>query len=221
MDSTGPRINASLNDRNFRSGGVVNENFKLIADMFDESGINTTGTIGHRIEATLDGNESNKYDLTSYYNSDTSYKSGSLAYDFTGIANGTHTLKLRAWDTYNNSSQVTISFDVVTSGVVQVMNVYNFPNPFRDGTAFTYQHNYPGLVTTKIKIYTVARAADKKKLTSRRQMISLSIYHGTEKMLTAKRGQRYLHIQDCGYNRCRDGYHKCRETCSIEMISEA
>ena len=156
VDSTGPRINAYLNNRNFRSGDVVNENFKLIADMFDESGINTTGTIGHRIEATLDGNESNKYDLTTYYNSDTSYKSGSLTYDFTGIGNGTHSLRLRAWDTYNNSSQVTINFDVVTSGVVQVINVYNFPNPFRDGTAFTYQHNYPGLVTTKIKIYTVA-----------------------------------------------------------------
>ncbi len=156
VDTTGPRINAYLNNRNFRSGDVVNENFKLIADMFDESGINTTGTIGHKIEATLDGNESNKYDLTTYYNSDTSYKSGSLSYDFTGIGDGNHTLNIRAWDTYNNSSQVTIKFEVVSSGVVQVVNVYNFPNPFRDGTAFTYQHNYPGLVSTKIKIYTVA-----------------------------------------------------------------
>ncbi len=156
IDTTGPRINAYLNNRNFRSGDVVNENFTLIADLFDESGINTTGTIGHKLEGTLDGDESHKYDLTTYYNSDTSYKSGSLSYDFSGIGTGQHSLKVKAWDTYNNSSQATIQFNVVSSGGLQVMNVYNFPNPFRDATAFTFQHNYPGLVSVKIKIYTVA-----------------------------------------------------------------
>jgi hypothetical protein len=155
-DTTGPLINAYLNDRKFRTGDVVNENFKLIADLFDESGINTTGTIGHKIEGTLDNDESHKIDLTNYYNSDTSYKSGSLSYDFTGIADGKHSLKVRAWDTYNNSSQVTIDFDVIPSGGLSVINVYNYPNPFKDGTAFTFQHNYPGLISTKIKIYTVA-----------------------------------------------------------------
>jgi len=156
IDTTGPRISSFLNTRNFRTGDVVNENFKLIADLSDESGINTTGTIGHKIEAVFDNDENHKFDLTNFYNSDTSYKSGSLSYDFSGIADGKHTLKLKAWDTYNNSSEQTIEFDVVPSGAVQVMNVYNFPNPFKNGTAFTFQHNYPGLITAKIKIYTVA-----------------------------------------------------------------
>jgi hypothetical protein len=156
LDTTGPNINAFLDTRNFRSGDVVNENFKLIADMFDESGINTTGTIGHKIEAVIDNDESHKYDLTNFYNSDTSYKSGSLSYDFSGIALGRHSMRIRAWDTYNNSSQVTIDFNVVSSGALQVMNVYNFPNPFKDGTAFTFQHNYPGLISARIKVYTVA-----------------------------------------------------------------
>ena len=156
LDSIGPRISMYMNTRNFRSGDVVNENTKLIADLFDESGINTTGTLGHKLEGTLDGNENNKYDLTNYYNSDTTYKSGTIEYDFTGLAAGRHTLKLKAWDTYNNSSEALIEFEVSVTGSLMVTNVYNIPNPFRDRTAFTFQHNYPGDIDVKIKVYTVA-----------------------------------------------------------------
>lgn len=156
IDSTGPRISMFLNTRNFRTGDVVNDNFKFIADLFDESGINTTGTLGHKLEGILDGNENNKYDLTNYYNSDTTYTSGTLEYDFSGISYGRHTLKLRAWDTYNNSSESSIDFDVASSGTLQVTNIYNYPNPFQSNTAFTFQHNYPADVNVKIKVYTVA-----------------------------------------------------------------
>jgi hypothetical protein len=155
-DTVGPRISLYLNTRNFRSGDMVNPDFKLVADLFDESGINTTGTIGHRIEAILDNDETNKFDVTNFYNSDTSYKYGSLEYDFNGISEGKHTLSLKAWDTYNNSSEVSIDFVVSSSGILQVMNVYNFPNPFKNSTWFTFQHNYPDPINVKIKIYTVA-----------------------------------------------------------------
>jgi hypothetical protein len=156
IDSVGPRISLFLNNRNFRTGDIVSENFKLIADLFDESGINTTGTIGHKIEAIFDGNENNKYDLTTFYNSDSSYTSGSLEYDFSSIAAGRHNMRLRAWDTYNNSSEALIDFEVSSNGTLQVMNIYNYPNPFRDNTAFTFQHNYPSDINVKIKVYTVA-----------------------------------------------------------------
>ncbi|HJY65077.1 MAG TPA: type IX secretion system sortase PorU, partial [Ignavibacteria bacterium] len=156
VDTTGPLISLFLNNRNFRSGDIVNSNFKLIADLFDESGINTTGTIGHKIEAILDGNENIKYDLTTYYNGDSTYKSGSLEYDFTGIAEGRHKLRLKAWDTYNNSSEEEIEFVVSDGSVLSVANVYNYPNPFKDNTTFTFQHNFPNPIDVKIKIYTVA-----------------------------------------------------------------
>jgi len=156
LDSVGPRISMFMNNRNFRTGDVVNENSKFIADLFDESGINTTGTLGHKLEAVLDGNENNKYDLTNFYNSDTTYKSGSIEYDFANLSVGRHSLKLKAWDTYNNSSEATIDFEVSSSGTLQVTNIYNYPNPFRDNTAFTFQHNYPADVNVKIKVYTVA-----------------------------------------------------------------
>lgn len=156
LDTTGPQIKIFLNDRNFRTGDVVNSNFELISDLFDESGINTTGTIGHKLEATLDNNENSKYDLTTFYNSDTTYKQGTIDYNFTGVADGKHTLKLRAWDTYNNSSETSIDFIVSNSVALSVTNVVNFPNPFKDKTTFTFQHNYPDVIKVKIKIYTVA-----------------------------------------------------------------
>jgi hypothetical protein len=156
IDTTGPDISMFLNNRNFRSGDVVNSDFKLIADLFDESGINTTGTIGHKLEAIIDDNENNKYDVTAFYNSDSSYRSGTLEYDFTNIPEGRHTLKLRVWDTYNNSSTATIDFEVSDYQNLQVMNVFNYPNPFKDKTTFTFMHNYPNTVNVKIKIYTVS-----------------------------------------------------------------
>jgi hypothetical protein len=156
VDTTGPDVKLFIDSRNFRSGDVVNPSFKLIGDLFDESGLNTSGTIGHKIEAVLDNIETNKYDLTAFYNSDTTYKSGTLEYDFSNIALGKHSLKLKAWDTYNNSSETEIEFNVSSSDALQVTNVYNYPNPFRDNTAFTFQHNYPNPVNVKIKIYTVA-----------------------------------------------------------------
>lgn len=156
VDSVGPRISMFINNRNFRSGDMVPENFKFIADLFDESGINTTGTIGHKLEAVLDGNENNKYDLTNFYNSDTSYKSGTIEYDFASLPLGRHTLRLKVWDTYNNSAESEIDFNVTSSGVIQVTDVYNFPNPFKDNTSFTFHHNYPTDINIKIKIYTVA-----------------------------------------------------------------
>ncbi len=156
IDSAGPQITLFMNSRNFRTGDVVNTNAKLIADLFDESGINTTGTIGHKIEAVIDNNESQKYDLTNFYNSDTSYKYGSLEYDLNNLSEGRHNLRLRAWDTYNNSSENQVDFVVSSSSVMQVMNVFNYPNPFSDKTSFTFQHNYPDAIDVKIKVYTVA-----------------------------------------------------------------
>jgi hypothetical protein len=156
VDTTGPLISLFINSRNFKNGDVVNENFKLLGDLYDESGINTTGTIGHKLEAVMDNNYNNKYDLTNFYNSDTTYKSGHFAYDFSGVPDGHHTIKVKAWDTYNNSSEASIDFIVSSYTSLHIMNIYNYPNPFRDRTSFTFQHNYPGNINVTIKIYTVS-----------------------------------------------------------------
>ncbi|RPI15041.1 MAG: type IX secretion system sortase PorU [Ignavibacteriae bacterium] len=156
VDTTGPEIKLYINNRDFREGDVTTENFKLIADLFDESGINTTGTIGHKIDGVLDNKENLKYDFTPFYNSDSTYKSGSFEYSFSSVSEGEHIIKVKAWDTYNNSSEKTLHFIVASHSILKLMNVYNYPNPFADRTAFTFQHNYSSAVNVNIKIYTVA-----------------------------------------------------------------
>jgi hypothetical protein len=155
-DTTGPVINVFLGDRNFRSGDVVNQNTKIIADLFDLNGINTTGQIGHKLEAIINDDENNKIDLTTYYNSDTSYQHGTLEYNLQNLSDGKYKLKIRAWDTYNNLSESTVYFTVKSNTDLFVDKVYNYPNPFKDFTSFTFKHNLDSPVSIKIKIYTIS-----------------------------------------------------------------
>ncbi|MCX6164596.1 MAG: C25 family cysteine peptidase, partial [Ignavibacteriae bacterium] len=156
VDSTGPIINAFIDNRNFRSGDVVNQNTKIIADFFDVNGINLTGQIGHKLEAVINDDENSKIDLTPYYNSDTSYQHGSLEYPMQNLADGKFKLKIRAWDTYNNLSESVLYYTVKSNSDLFVDKVYNYPNPFKDFTSFTFQHNLDSRVSVKIKIYTVS-----------------------------------------------------------------
>jgi len=154
-DSIGPKISLYVDTRNFRSGDIVNQNTKIIADFYDKYGINLTGQIGHKLEAVINDNENNKIDLTSYYNSDTSYQYGSLEYPLQNLADGIYKLKVRAWNTYNILSESVVYFTVKSSSQLFVDKVYNYPNPFRDMTSFTFQHNLDAPVSVKIRIFTV------------------------------------------------------------------
>ncbi|TAK56134.1 MAG: type IX secretion system sortase PorU, partial [Bacteroidetes bacterium] len=156
-DTEGPAIRLYLDHRTFRSGDVATASPLLIADLEDEHGINTSGAgVGHRIEAWLD-NSSQSNDLTPYYKSNlNTYQQGTVEYTFTGLTPGNHKLRMRAWDTYNNSSQSEIVFDVVSAVGLQLTSVFNYPNPFASSTIFSIEHNQIGSVDAEIKVYTVA-----------------------------------------------------------------
>ncbi len=156
-DNSGPDINIYFNSTAFRPGDIVNENPILLVDLFDESGINSSGSgIGHRIEAWLDDN-TESVDLTPYYKSklDT-YKAGTVEYKLENLKPGSHTLKMRAWDVFNNASNKETIFDVLTGQGLTISNVFNYPNPFSDNTTFTFNHNQIIHVDAEIKIYSVA-----------------------------------------------------------------
>ncbi len=155
-DSTGPEISLYLGNRNFRSGDLVNQNPKLIADFSDENGINFTGTIGHKIEAIVNENENTKIDLTPFYISTTNYQNGTVEYQMEDLPNGTYKLEVKAWDTYNNYNSTIVEFDVRNSSSLALENVYNYPNPMQDVTNFIFEHNLDEPLTATINIYTVS-----------------------------------------------------------------
>jgi len=145
-DMTGPDIRLYLNSLSFESGDITTPEPWLIARLYDESGINTVGNgIGHDIVAVINDNYQMPLVLNDYYRPvANSYQEGEILYRLGPFENGTHTLTLKAWDVLNNSSEATISFRVNTGAVLQIGNVYNYPNPTREGTWFVFEHNKPG-----------------------------------------------------------------------------
>jgi hypothetical protein len=142
-DLLGPDIELFMNDTTFISGETTNENPILIVTLFDESGINTTGNgIGHNIIATIDNNQANKINLNNFYQGDIdNYKSGKIEYPLTALTPGHHTIEVKAWDIYNNSSVHEIGFYVFEENQIYLDNLLNKPNPFYDETRFIFNHN--------------------------------------------------------------------------------
>ncbi len=143
QDNTGPGIRLFINDTTFTNGGITNENPVLLAEVTDENGVNTTGSgIGHELIAVLDGETQDVRILNDYYIPKlNSYKSGYIKYPFHKLSEGAHSIMVRVWDVYNNSSKATIHFQVVSSSSISIEELFNYPNPVGDQTTFSFQHN--------------------------------------------------------------------------------
>jgi hypothetical protein len=160
IDRVGPEIEVYLNNKSFRSGDVVANEPTLIVEISDESGINiSTSAIGHRIEAFIDDNPTG-IDLTGFYKSELDdYKKGKVIYKLPKLSPGKHSLKVRAWDVFNNSSIKEIKFNVVEGVDFAIFNVFNYPNPFSEKTYFTFQRvgtEEETPVDVEIKVYTLS-----------------------------------------------------------------
>ncbi len=156
-DGIGPSIALFLDSRSFRAGDLVSEHPTLYVDMTDASGINTSASgLGHRIEIWL--NESpQSQDITEFYSSKLDdYTQGTAQYQLKGLAQGRNSIRVRAWDTYNNSSSSATFFEVTSADQLRISDVYNYPNPFSSTTTFTFRHNQLVPLMVKIKIYTIA-----------------------------------------------------------------
>ena len=158
-DGTGPSIDIFFDNSSSYNTYLVGPRPNLIVKLSDETGLNTTGTgVGHKLEGIMNENESAPIDFTNYFTGDidASGKSGEINYKFDQLNEGDYSLLVKAWDVFNNYSNETTYFSVVTDDKLVVRDVYNYPNPFRSNTTFTFQHNLNEPVNVRIKIYTIA-----------------------------------------------------------------
>jgi hypothetical protein len=146
LDEEGPQIDLYLNSLSFESGDLTTPDPMLMANLYDESGINAIGNgIGHDLTAVIDGDYQEQLILNDYFTPESdSYQKGQILYKLAPLANGIHTLTLKAWDVMNNSSEKTIEFQVNVGARLAISNVQNRPNPFSDGTSFFFEYNKPG-----------------------------------------------------------------------------
>jgi len=157
VDTTGPDVKLYMNTPDFKNGGQTNISPLFVAEIFDQSGINTIGSgIGHDITMRLsgiykDGKPITKYSneeivLNNYYEAEFgSYQRGKVEYQLNDLDEGTYTIKFRVWDMYNNSTTSEISFVASTKGKIDVDTIKVYPNPAVAGEMITFyiQHNRP------------------------------------------------------------------------------
>ncbi|MAD96982.1 MAG: hypothetical protein CMB99_06605 [Flavobacteriaceae bacterium] len=158
-DTVGPEIQLFMNDESFLDGGNTNSSPNLIAVLKDPSGINTSITaVDHDIVAILDGDTNNPIVLNDFYQTELNdFTSGKVNYILRNLEEGPHTLTLKAWDTYNNSSEATLNFVVVSDATINLENVLNYPNPFVNYTEFWFNHNKPNEpLEVQVQIFTVS-----------------------------------------------------------------
>ena len=157
-DYEGPEISLFMNSRQFVDGGITDKNPTLIADIFDQSGINTVGLgIGHDITAILDGDTENPYIINSYYKSNKdNYQQGVVSFPLQNLSEGVHTIDFKIWDVFNNSSTASINFEVTDRDDFLLSEFENYPNPFRNNTSFYFRHNQSGLaIEYTINVYSI------------------------------------------------------------------
>ena len=158
-DTLGPEIQLFMNDESFLDGANTNASPNLIVKLFDLSGINTSVTaVDHDIVGILDGDESNPIILNDFYQTELDdFTRGKVVYRLRDLAVGPHSLKIKAWDTYNNSSESVLNFVVVSDATLTLDNVLNYPNPFVNYTEFWFNHNKPNEpLEVQVQIFTVS-----------------------------------------------------------------
>jgi hypothetical protein len=146
-DVDGPQLGVYMNSPTFRPGGITDENPMLYVEVNDENGVNTTRNgIGHDITAILDDKSNNVFLLNEYYQSSlNSFQGGVIEYPFSNLEPGHHTVSVKVWDIFNNSSTASTDFIVMKSEDLILEDLLNYPNPFSDYTNISFSHNKPDM----------------------------------------------------------------------------
>ncbi len=158
-DDEGPALKGFLNDEKFVNGSITGNTPVLVVKLFDSSGINIMGTgIGHDLTAMLDRDPQKIFILNQFYEADLdNFRRGIVRFQLPQLEEGLHTLTIKAWDVANNSSEITIEFNIIKPESFTINHVLNYPNPFTSHTTFWFEHNRAGEeLNVFVQVYTVA-----------------------------------------------------------------
>ena len=144
-DSIGPSIYCYLNSSSFSNGGRVNATPYFVAELYDDSGINASGSsIGHDLELVIDGDMQKTYNLNNYFTYDFGdYRRGQVSFSIPELEEGKHKLLFRAWDVQNNSSTTELAFEVV-KGEPGSITIDCKRNPSSNYATFVITHDRVG-----------------------------------------------------------------------------
>jgi Peptidase family C25 len=143
VDAVPPKISLFINDTTFINGGISNEDPILLATLEDNSGIDISGSEARQITATLDGDTT--FNVTPYFVYRAGqHRAGTIAFQMFALAEGKHSIELRAFDVAANASTARVEFTVGEQNQLQVANVVGWPNPFSEKVKIAFFHNRSG-----------------------------------------------------------------------------
>lgn len=145
-DTIGPEVRALyLNDTTFVDGGQVNTTPFFVAELWDQSGVNITGSsVGHDMMLVIDESPVLSYNLNSYYELLSGEEgAGIVKFSIPALEPGLHTAEFWVWDILNNSTVRTFTFEVVEGLKPYITDVVAMPSPAREQVTFHIMHNRP------------------------------------------------------------------------------
>jgi len=140
-DNLPPKAIGYMNNDAFKNGDLISGSSVLILKLSDENGINISKAgIGHDMILTV--NDTLNIVLNDYYLADPDkYTGGTVRYPFENLASGNYTIRIKVWDTYNNSSEISFGFQVGSPSGIQLNALNVYPNPFDKEFSFELNHN--------------------------------------------------------------------------------
>lgn len=155
IDLAGPQIDIGFKGQSgFRSGDKVSGQPVFLISISDPSGINITGETGHEIELVVDDQTHKVTDFFSVLQGD--YREGVVEFPLQGVEPGEHTVRLKAWDTFNNSARAEATFTLADDAHSAIKAPLFYPNPLRGESGhFTYELAMAAL-STRIQVFSLS-----------------------------------------------------------------
>ena len=153
-DAIGPDIAIRFAGQQEQEGGIlVSSNPMVVATISDPSGVNVTGETGHEISLFVDDV---LVKVTNAFINDTGdYRTGRLEYRIPALDPGEHVIRLKAWDTFNNSSESEVEVRVGEADDAIITNLLFYPNPLDAGTGnFTFELSEP-VTNLRIQVFSL------------------------------------------------------------------
>jgi Peptidase family C25 len=139
-DTIAPEIKVYVDQNQLSDGDLIDQQSHLRIELYDSSGINLSGEVGHRFEISFNDDPFYTFDLTDdfIYNQG-SYQAGEASLTLPEIENGNYVLKVKAWDSANNSTLKEYHISIGATEQAEIVELYNVPNPFVETTQFFYE----------------------------------------------------------------------------------
>lgn len=143
-DQIGPEITATFGTDNKNQLTFSSTVIPLLAKFKDESGINTSN-LKPLESMRIQVNDDKEQVISAYYlASNNSFKEGSARVEIKGLKEGRNKIRIKAWDTFGNGSELVKEIMVEGSRSLQILNHKTYPNPTSNKSIFQTEHNRPG-----------------------------------------------------------------------------